>query len=156
MLTDQFAATIDTLGTARDPLAQARQDAGQVFDHLYVQAQRAQWLARLTGGRTPALRPLAQQPAPGPRSGQIVMVPLEAIVGSEDRVEDFDAAFRPLRRNTRDRWISVAVARRRHVALPAVELVQTADGYYVRDGHHRISVAKAAGQQAIEARIVNA
>jgi hypothetical protein len=155
MLTDQFTATLDTFGTARDTLAQARQDAGQWFDHLYVQAQRAQWLDRLTG-RALAQRPPAQQTATAPRSGQIVSVPLEAIVGSEDRSGDFDAAFRPLRRNTRDRWISVAVARRQGVALPAVELVQTAEGYYVRDGHHRISVARAAGQQAIEARIVNA
>ncbi len=37
--------------------------------------------------------------------------------------------------------------------MPPVELIQAADGYYVRDGHHRISVARAAGQASIEGRI---
>jgi hypothetical protein len=37
--------------------------------------------------------------------------------------------------------------------LPPVSLVQVGDEYFVRDGHHRISVAKAFGQETIEARV---
>jgi hypothetical protein len=37
--------------------------------------------------------------------------------------------------------------------LPPVELVQIGDFYFVRDGHHRISVARAMGQEHIEAEV---
>ena len=47
----------------------------------------------------------------------------------------------------------IAAAMRRGASMPPVELIQAADGYYVRDGHHRISVARAAGQASIEGRI---
>jgi hypothetical protein len=77
-------------------------------------------------------------------------------VGSEGRVDDFDSAFNPLTAHTRDRWIGIAVARRQGTVLPPVELIQVGDVYYVRDGHHRISVAKAEGQAEIEARILHA
>ena len=154
MLTDQFTQTLDTYGTAQDKRAQARQSAGEAFDHLYGQARLAGWWVKLTG-RPTALRALNNHPARGVRSTQTRPVPLAEIVGSENRAEDFDAEFRPLERHTRDRWISIAAARRLGVALPAVDLVAGPDGYYVRDGHHRISVARAAGQLDIEARIVS-
>jgi hypothetical protein len=153
MLTDQFTQTLDTYGTAQDERAQARQNAGAAFDQLFGQARLAGWWARLTG-RDLALQALNNRPARVARSTQTRPVPLAEIVGSENRAEDFDAEFRPLERHTRDRWISIAAARRLGVALPAVDLVAGPDGYYVRDGHHRISVARAAGQVEIEARIV--
>jgi len=37
--------------------------------------------------------------------------------------------------------------------LPPVELVQVGDVYFVRDGHHRISVARTVGQRDIEAEV---
>jgi hypothetical protein len=154
MLPSQIAATIDQMGSNRDTHAKARKQAGRLFDDLYGQARRARWWGRLTGG-APALRTLARQPEADGRGSEVVTVPLTAIVGSEDRSEDFDADFRPLHSDDRERWISVAAARRTGSGLPAVELVQDRDGYYVRDGHHRISVAKAVGQLEIEARIVN-
>jgi hypothetical protein len=86
----------------------------------------------------------------------VVNVSLSKIVGSEGRVRDFDNTFHPLNDHTRDRWIGIAVARRNGVTLPPVELIQVGCAYYVRDGHHRISVARAAGQAEIEARIAYA
>lgn len=88
-------------------------------------------------------------------SCDVVYVPLRKIVGSEGRVGDFDNAFNPLNSRMQDRWINVAVARAQGHALPPVELIRAGDSYYVRDGHHRISVAHAAGQVDIEARIVH-
>ncbi len=76
---------------------------------------------------------------------------LEQIRGSEGRVRDFDSAFHPLSEKTRDRWVSVATARLQGKALPAVELIQIGKNYFVRDGHHRISVARALGEAAIDA-----
>ena len=80
-------------------------------------------------------------------------VPIEKICGSEGRCHDFDAQFRPLQSRTGHRWISIAMARENNVALPLVELIQIDDRYFVRDGHHRISVAKAYGQLEIEAAV---
>jgi hypothetical protein len=83
----------------------------------------------------------------------IQLVPIAKIKGSEGRTTDFDADFRPLNHYNKDRWVGVAVAHNNEVALPAVELVQINDTYFVRDGHHRISVAKQVGQIEIEADV---
>jgi hypothetical protein len=80
-------------------------------------------------------------------------VPIEQIRGSQERASDFDRDFNPLQNHTRDRWVSIAVARQRGKALPPVSLVQVGDLYFVLDGHHRISVARALGQRDIEARV---
>lgn len=81
-------------------------------------------------------------------------VPLNQIRGSEGRVGDFDCDFYPLRQHTQERWLGIAKAWERGKELPPVALVQVGDIYFVRDGHHRISVARALGQTAIEARVI--
>ena len=80
-------------------------------------------------------------------------VPIQQIRGSEGRTSDFDRDFHPLQRHTQDRWLGIAVARQQGQSLPPVSLVQVGDLYFVRDGHHRLSVARALGQQEIEARV---
>jgi hypothetical protein len=80
-------------------------------------------------------------------------VPIREIRGSEGRSEDFDADFRPLRPHNKDRWIEIAVAQQLGKTMPPVDLVRIEDAYFVRDGHHRISVARALGQKEIDARI---
>lgn len=81
-------------------------------------------------------------------------VELSKIVGSEGRVEDFDRDFHPLSERAQERWVSVAAAYLSHLPMPAVELIQVGEIYFVRDGHHRISVARAFGQKAIDADVV--
>jgi hypothetical protein len=80
-------------------------------------------------------------------------VPIEQIRGSEGRTNDFDRDFNPLKNHTQERWLGIAKARQRGRVLPPVSLVQLGDLYFVLDGHHRISVARALGQQQIEARV---
>jgi hypothetical protein len=80
-------------------------------------------------------------------------VPIREIRGSDGRSEDFDADFRPLRPHTKDRWMEIAVAQQLGETMPPVDLVRIGDAYFVRDGHHRISVARALGQEKIDARI---
>ena len=82
------------------------------------------------------------------------MVPISQIRGSEGRSYDFDRDFNPLQDHNKGRWLSVAAARQRGKALPPVELVQVGDVYFVRDGHHRISVARALGQGDIKAKVI--
>jgi hypothetical protein len=81
-------------------------------------------------------------------------VPVERIRGSEGRSRDFDAEFNPLAAHNDDRWISLATAVRRGATLPPVELFQVGESYFVRDGHHRISIARSLGQQAIDAEVI--
>jgi hypothetical protein len=88
------------------------------------------------------------------RSARVAAVPLAQICGSEGRCGDFDRAFRPLKSHSRDRWLTVASARLRDIPLPRVMLVRIGDRYFVRDGHHRISVARALGEAYIDAEVV--
>ena len=66
---------------------------------------------------------------------------------------DFDAQFRPTQTHSQGRWLSVATARLQGVPLPPVELIQVGDTYFVRDGHHRVSVARALGELDIDAEV---
>ncbi|UCG25623.1 MAG: hypothetical protein JSW55_06445 [Chloroflexota bacterium] len=82
-------------------------------------------------------------------------VPVDLITGSEGKSQEFDREFRPLKSFSRDRWISIAVARLQGKSLPPVELIKVGDEYYVRDGHHRISVARAYGQVEVDAVVTS-
>jgi hypothetical protein len=81
-------------------------------------------------------------------------VAIHRIKGSEGRSDDFDCDFNPVHSRTRDRWISVALARFQGDTLPLVELIQLGDDYYVRDGHHRISVARGLGEEYVDAKVI--
>lgn len=81
------------------------------------------------------------------------MVLIEKIIGSEGRCEDFDRSFNPRKGHNQERWLNIANAQMDGISLPAVELIKIDDVFIVRDGHHRISVAKAIGSQYIEARV---
>lgn len=80
-------------------------------------------------------------------------VRIDKIRGSENRSQDFDAEFLPLRANSRFRWQQIASLMLMDETLPPVELIQVGNQYFVRDGHHRISVARAMGQKHIDAEI---
>lgn len=58
-----------------------------------------------------------------------------------------------MKTHTRRRWLSIAVARLNGQAMPAVELIKVGDVYVVRDGHHRISVARALGEGFVDAHV---
>jgi hypothetical protein len=73
--------------------------------------------------------------------------------GTRARCYDFDTDFRPLNAHNRDRWLGVATAWQLGKKLPPVELIQVGEVYFVEDGHHRISVARALGQQEIVAEV---
>jgi hypothetical protein len=91
------------------------------------------------------------------RTGQhdlgLQIVPLDAIVGSVDRTVDFDRGLRPTSARLRSRWERIAAAQRRGEALPPVSLYKIGDLYFVRDGHHRVSVAKSLGREDIDAYV---
>ena len=88
----------------------------------------------------------------GTRLGREV-VPLDAIVGTVDRGRDFDRRFRPTSCRVRSRWEHIAAAVRRGEALPPVDLLKIGEIYFVSDGHHRVSVARALGLKEIDAYV---
>jgi hypothetical protein len=81
------------------------------------------------------------------------VVALDAIVGTVDRGRDFDRSFRPTTGRVRSRWEHIATAMRRGEAMPPVDLVRIGQIYFVRDGHHRVSVARALGYNDIDALV---
>jgi hypothetical protein len=89
----------------------------------------------------------------GQRHVGVQLVPLDSIAGSVDRTVEFDRQFRPTSARTRARWERIALAYRRGEGLPPVELFRIGELHFVRDGHHRISVAKAHGLDRIEADV---
>jgi hypothetical protein len=87
------------------------------------------------------------------RSLGLRVVPLDAIVGSVDRTRDFDRNFRPTSARVRTRWEQIAAAMRRGEPMPPVDLNKIGEIYFVRDGHHRVSVARALGRKDIDAYV---
>jgi hypothetical protein len=89
----------------------------------------------------------------GQRDLGLQVVPLDAIVGTVDRSADFDRGLRPTSARLRSRWERIAAAQRRGEALPPVSLYKVGPLYFVRDGHHRVSVAKSHGRKDIDAYV---
>jgi hypothetical protein len=84
----------------------------------------------------------------------IQVVAIDSIIGSEGKVADFDMGFHPIQEASRERWVSLATAYIGCLPLPPVELIQIGSAYFVRDGHHRISVSRAFGQTSIDAEVI--
>lgn len=130
--------------------------AGELYRRARSQSRRGR-LASALRSDSGRLLDLAEVKATCPVRARfhagVRSVPLEQIRGSEGRSNDFDHRFRPLQNHTKERWVGIAVARSRGRVLPLVALIQVGDVFFVRDGHHRISVAQALGQTAIDAEV---
>lgn len=79
------------------------------------------------------------------------MVPLENIVGSVGRYRDFTRNFLPRAGVNEERWTRLDAALNSMEGFPPVELFKIGEVYFVRDGNHRVSVARANGSTHIEA-----
>ena len=79
-------------------------------------------------------------------------IPLAAIRATLEpsRAALFDGCFRPAAA-ARSRWQRVWLAEHRGAVLPPISVVQVGDSYAIRDGHHRVSVARARGALTIDA-----
>ncbi len=82
-------------------------------------------------------------------------VPVENIIGSEGRYNDFDNLFFPKHSHLKNRWLNIDKAYMKGVILPAVTLYEIGGVYFVRDGNHRVSVAKARGVEFIDAEVTS-
>jgi hypothetical protein len=92
------------------------------------------------------------------REGQvdrgIRWIPLAQVRGSEGRSNEFDAAFLPVNRRLRERWARLDTLMQQGMEMPPIEVYKLDDLYFVKDGHHRVSVARHLGQETIRANVI--
>lgn len=126
----------------------------------FLRARRRQTVRRLTrlGGDVDLILPFDEVIAELGRTGErdigLQVVQLSDIVGTVGRGNEFDRAFRPTSSQVRGRWERLAKAMRRGEAIPPVDLFKVGEVYFVRDGHHRVSVARALGRTDIDAHVI--
>ncbi|HEV7807594.1 MAG TPA: hypothetical protein VGO80_17375 [Solirubrobacteraceae bacterium] len=84
----------------------------------------------------------------------IETIAIDTIVGSVNRVKDFDRAFRPTSTKVRARFEQIANAQRRGASMPPIDVYRVGVLHFVRDGHHRVAVARAQGRDEIDAHVV--
>ena len=89
----------------------------------------------------------------GERHLGLQTIRLDTIVGTVDSRRDFDRHFRPTSNRVRSRWEQLALAQRRGAAIPPIEVYRAGGLHFVNDGHHRVSIAAATGQQTIDAYV---
>ena len=80
-------------------------------------------------------------------------IELDSIVGTVDRARDFDRRFLPTSGRVRSRWERIATATRRGEEIPPIDVYRIGELHFVKDGHHRVSVARALGFQVIDAYV---
>ena len=105
-------------------------------------------------GRLPVFDELCVSVSRAIRRAGIREIPLRAIRGTLEpsRATQFDPDFRPAG-IARSRWQRVWLAEERGASLPPVSVVAVGDHYVLRDGHHRVSVARARGALTIDAMV---
>jgi hypothetical protein len=135
------------------PEADSRDD----FSRARRRAQWARVAGRLRGrpGDVDVLLPFDEVVAALGRVAQHDLgeqvVEIDSIVGSVDRRTGFDRRFRPTTEQARTRFERIAGSIRRGREIPPVDLYRVGQVHFVKDGHHRIAVARAMGWSTIRA-----
>lgn len=129
----------------------------------FLRARRERSLSRLAGamrrgpGDVNVILPFEEVVAALGRTGErsigLQVIGLDSIVGTVDRTADFDRRFRPTTGRVRGRWERIAQAMRRGESMPPISVFRIGDLHFVRDGHHRVSVARALGRRDIDAYV---
>lgn len=126
------------------------------FERARRQAALQQTLARLRGESVDLLKydeVRRQLKVTGISERGIQDIRLDAIVGSVGRSGDYTRDFMPIQNSDEDRWARVKTAFLSMTGVPPIEVYQIGDAYFVKDGNHRVSVARQLGNKAIEAYV---
>jgi len=135
----------------------SRQLAQEDFERAYRQGFWRKLSSWFTGERNDLLPFHAVReriPIRGQHYLGLQEVPVEQIVGSLGRYRDFDRAFLPRQDRTRGRWVSIDSAHIEDTILPPIKLFKVGEIYFVRDGNHRVSVARERGQEFMDAYVI--
>ncbi|MCP4423271.1 MAG: hypothetical protein GY803_02135 [Chloroflexi bacterium] len=139
------------LGSPASPIDRKAQ---QLFENTLRIGQIKSWLSRLAGKSRRLLEFEDAHTDASTNNQHYVgaqVVPLRQIRGTLGKADSFDADFHPLNKRSVSRWINIARAMLRNIHLPPVVLFQIGSVYYVSDGHHRVSVARAIKKDFIDA-----
>jgi len=135
----------------------ARRAAESWFDRLWFIAQvRGAW--GKFRGKSRTLRFLGDiQAAAGEvpfHKQENQAIRIAQITGTQSRADRFDCDFLPLDRRNKARWVSIAAAMMQTPSpLPPIDVVQVGTDYFVGDGHHRVSAARALDKLYINANV---
>ena len=126
------------------------------FNNVRFHALRNSWIAKLLRRDNSPKRfiDISSGKFQNKRFTGIQNIPVDRIIGTFGREEDFDKNFRPLKKHLRDRWIRAWLQLRRDGWTPIL-VHQVGEYFYVEDGHHRVSVARAMGLIFIEAEVLD-
>jgi nucleotide-binding universal stress UspA family protein len=80
-------------------------------------------------------------------------IPLDSIIGTVSRYQDFNRKLLPLNASDSARWARVRTAVEDSTGLPPIEVYQIGDAYFILDGHHRASIARELGSSHIQAYV---
>lgn len=78
---------------------------------------------------------------------------LDTVVGTVDSRRDFDRRFRPTSSRVRARWERLALAQARGEPMPPIDVYRIGELHFVKDGHHRVSIAMAHKLRTIDAYV---
>jgi hypothetical protein len=137
-----------------NPVFNQRLLAAEVFNQIRSKASRELHVTRLFSpqARLADFSEILPGLSPNRRYAGIQNIPVEQIDGSVGRPNDFDSSFRPLKAHLRDRWVSNYL----HMQagnLETIRVYKAGCHYFVVDGHHRVSVARATGMAFIQAEV---
>jgi hypothetical protein len=141
----------------RPPSPLVEMEAKTDFEHALRKGfwrSAISWLTRSQNDLLPFDEIRKNLPLRGQHDIGMRQILLDKIVGSVGRYQDFDRAFLPRRSNTRGRWESIDKAYLQDISLPPIEVYKVGLVYFVKDGNHRVSVARERGQAYIDAYVI--
>ncbi len=109
------------------------------------------WISNRNNELLPFEEVLKHIPMRGQNYIGVRQIETDKVIGSVSRYNDFDRAFLPRQTHTRSRWESIDRAHFKQVILPPIEVYKIGDFYFVKDGNHRVSVAREKGQAFLDA-----
>jgi hypothetical protein len=130
--------------------------AERAFEHVYQRARIESFLRKLTG------RPLhllafreVQERLRLRLSRQLGVreISLDKIVGSVGKPDAFTPSFLPRYRRLKERWKRVYAGAHGTLGLPPIEVYKFGEVYFIKDGHHRVSVARHLGATTMTADV---
>jgi|SRR5579859_540578 len=145
--------TVEDNTMSTQPINQLAQEALSDAMRHGQRRRFARWLFRKSNKLLSFMEITAALQNKGRHYVGVHAVPLNNIVGSVGRCQEFDRSFAPCKTIERERWVCIAKAYYEDVALPSIELYKAGEMYFVVDGNHRISVASALGQQTIDPHV---
>ncbi len=139
-----------------DPENLRHQVAVRDFRRARREAAMQQLLARITGKSADLLaynEVCERLKASGSVELGVQEIPLDAIVGSVGRYQDFTRSFMPRSDQDETRWVGVKTAVNDMRGIPPIDVYKIGEAYFVNDGNHRVSVARQLGSETISAHV---